>query len=423
MPFSISTNLGSLQAYNALSKVNAATQKAQLQLATQKKINSVADDTSGYATGTKLQAQTMKQQSELSNISDAQNYMSTAESALSQINDKLNQIATKQTDAKDPLKDSASIAKDIKTLAGEINSILKNTNINGTQLLASTDGSTAIASPVFDVGGNSFTADFASSSYLNTSALSAAINQLTGNSTDSTAADQAYTDANNALNTLNTNKNSADQAYTNAQSAYQSLEDTNYATILAWNTAALNYNTVIQSGHTTPGDPIYDSMMVTYNSALDNLNTEQTYFESHIVPAGDLMGTTCSAASTADDYYSSHIDTANALVASTLAAKNAADAAASNPDSAALTFNSSSISANVASALGRLGNLQQTVSSRQEYLTAAVTNNTATISNIFDADVVQQQINSSKDQIASQIATSMLSQMNSAPQNLLTLFR
>ena len=47
----------------------------------------------------------------------------------------------------------------------------------------------------------------------------------------------------------------------------------------------------------------------------------------------------------------------------------------------------------------------------------------ATISNIFDADVVQQQIYSSKDQIASQIATSMLSQMNSAPQNLLTLFR
>ena len=48
MAFSINTNLGSLQAYNALAKVNADTQKAQLQLATQQKINSVADDTSGY---------------------------------------------------------------------------------------------------------------------------------------------------------------------------------------------------------------------------------------------------------------------------------------------------------------------------------------------------------------------------------------
>jgi flagellin len=278
MSFSINTNLGSLQAYNALAKVNADTQKAQLQLATQKKINSVADDTSGYATGTKLQAQTMKQQSELTNISDAQNYMSTAESALSQINDKLNQIATKQTDALDPLKDSASIAKDIRTLAGEIDSILKNTNINGTQLLASTDGSTAITAPTFDVGGNAFTADFGSDSYLNTTTLATAIGNGTGG-----------------------------------------LQNTD--------------------------------------------------------------------------------------------------------DSTVLTAKTATITANVASALGRLGNLQQTVSSRQDYLTAAVTNNTATISNIFDADVVQQQINSSKDQIASQIATAMLSQMNSGPQNLLALFR
>jgi len=81
-----------------LAKVNANTTKAQLQLATQQKINSVADDTS-VITLVKTQAQTMQQQSQLNNISDAQNYMATAESALSQINDKLNQIATKQVDA------------------------------------------------------------------------------------------------------------------------------------------------------------------------------------------------------------------------------------------------------------------------------------------------------------------------------------
>ena len=93
------------------------------------------------ATGTKTSGSDNETENhELNNISDAQNYMSTAESALSQINDKINQIATKQVDAQDPLKDSASIAKDIRTLAGEIDSILKNTNINGTQLLASTDG-------------------------------------------------------------------------------------------------------------------------------------------------------------------------------------------------------------------------------------------------------------------------------------------
>jgi flagellin len=273
MSFSINTNLGSLQAYNALAKVNANTTKAQLQLATQQKINSVADDTSGYNTGKRLQAQTMQQQSQLNNISDAQNYMATAESALSQINDKLNQIATKQVDAQDPLKDSASISSDIRTLAGEINSILKNTNINGVQLLASTSGNTALAAPSFDVGGNSFTADFASDTYLKVSTLATAVTSL---------------------------------------------------------------------------------------SAADN---------------------------------------------------------------SVLTVDTSAVASNVRNSLGRLGNLEQTATSRQDYLTAAVTNNTATISNIFDADVVQQQINSAKDQIASQIATAMLSQMNSGPQNLLALFR
>ena len=273
MSFSINTNLGSLQAYNALAKVNADTTKAQLQLATQQKINSVADDTSGYNTGKRLQAQTMQQQSQLNNISDAQNYMATAESALSQINDKLNQIATKQVDAQDPLKDQASIASDIRTLAGEINSILKNTNINGIQLLASTSGNTALAAPSFDVGGNSFSADFASDTYLKVSVLATAVTAL---------------------------------------------------------------------------------------SAGDN---------------------------------------------------------------SVLTVDTSAVSTNVRNSLGRLGNLEQTATSRKDYLTAAVTNNTATISNIFDADVVQQQINSAKDQIASQIATAMLSQMNSGPQNLLALFR
>jgi len=65
-------------------------------------------------------------------------------------------------------------------------------------------------------------------------------------------------------------------------------------------------------------------------------------------------------------------------------------------DATVLAFDTTAVSANVRSSLGRLGNLQQTVSSRQDYLTAAVTNNTATISNIFDADVVAQQITSSK---------------------------
>ncbi len=276
MAFSVNTNLGALQAYNALAKINAQTEKAQLRLATQKKINSVADDTSGYNVGKKLEAQTLTQKAQLNNISSAKNFLATAESALQQINDKLNQIKSKQVDADDPLKDTASIAKDIRTLAAEIDSILKNTNINGTQLLASTDGSTALVASTFDVGGATFSVDFASSN-LSVGTLATAV----------------------------------------GSSGLQSSTD---ATVL-------------------------DTTDIT------------------------------------------------------------------------------TVSNNVRSALGRIGNLSQTLDSRQEYLTAAIANNTATIANLFDADMAAEQLNATKGQISGQIATAMLSQMNSAPQNILSLFK
>lgn len=276
MAFSVNTNLGALQAYNALARVNAGTEKAQLRLATMKKINSVADDTSGYAVGKQIEAQTLQQKAQLNNISSAKNYLSTAESALQQITDKLNQIVGKQIDAADPLKSSASIAKDIRTLASEISSILANTNINGAQLLASTDGSTAVASPTFNVSGASFTVDFASSTYLGSAALATAVGT------------------------------------TNLQST---------------------------------------------------------------------------------------------------------------GDAAVIAYDTTTVAASVRSALGRIGNLTQTLDSRADYLTSAIANNTATISNIFDADMATEQLKATKGQIGGQIATAMLSQMNSAPQQLLSLFR
>jgi len=275
MGFSVNTNVSALNAYNALAKVNQATEKAQLRLATQKKINSVADDTSGYNVGKKLEAQTLKQKAQLNNISSAKTYLSTAESALQQINDKLNQISAKQIDAADPLKDSAAIAKDIRTLAKEIDSILKSTDINGTQLLASTDGSTAVTAPTYDVGGTSMTFDFASVD-LGSAALATAVGTT-------------------------------------------NLQNTTDATVNA--------------------------------------------------------------------------------------------------------FDVTTVSTAVRTALGKVGNLQQALESRGEFLTTAIANNTATISNIFDADMAMEQLNATKGQIGSQIATAILAQVNSAPQQLLTLFQ
>lgn len=260
MPFQINTNLDALSAYNALAKVNAQTTKAQLRLATMKRINSVADDTSGFRVGKELEAENLRYQAQLGNIASAKNWLSTGESALMQVLDKLNQIEAKQQDALDPLKNQAALANDVVVLADEINNILSNTTINGVNVLASA-------------------------------------NQNFG----------------------------------------------------AGTTLTVNIGAQIGS----------------YSAVISSLQ-----------------------------------DT-----------------------SSNLTANINTFRDNVKTALGYIGNRMQTFESREEFITAARTNNTATISRFFDADMAMEQLNVTKGQIGGQIGTAMLAQLNVAPQSLLALFR
>lgn len=78
---------------------------------------------------------------------------------------------------------------------------------------------------------------------------------------------------------------------------------------------------------------------------------------------------------------------------------------------------------NVQNALGSIGNFVQRLDIKDDFLTSAVTNAKSTISRLFDADMAMEQLNATKGSISAQIATSMLAQLNSAPQQVLGLFR
>jgi flagellin len=262
MSFSINTNLGALNAYNALAKINAQTTQAQLRLATQKKINSVADDTSGYRQGKVLEGQIAVWTSAQGNIGSAKNSLSNAESALSNINDLLNQIQAKQTDAKDPSKDKGSIANDINALGDEINSMIGAAQASGTYM----------------TGLSSLTIDLSSVS-----------------ATDS-----------------------------GIKSALASISSTGTAGASASNLSSLNISALVSG---------------------------------------------------------------------------------------------------VQTALGKVGNYQQRLNVESDYVTSAISNATASHSQLFDADMAMEQLNATKGTIGSQIATTMLYQLNTAPQNLLSLFR
>jgi flagellin len=62
----------------------------------------------------------------------------------------------------------------------------------------------------------------------------------------------------------------------------------------------------------------------------------------------------------------------------------------------------------VQNALGSIGNYQQRLDVKDEYLTSAISNATASVSRLFDADMAMEQLNATKASIGSQVGTSMV---------------
>ncbi len=141
MGFQINTNIGALKAYNALASLNSKSEKAQLRLATQKRINSVADDTSGFNVGKSLDQKVKLMQSAQGNVGSAKDMLATAESQLIAIKDMITQIRAKVADASNPAADKTAIVNDIKAIGEEIASAFETTKFNNTSLLVSAGGS------------------------------------------------------------------------------------------------------------------------------------------------------------------------------------------------------------------------------------------------------------------------------------------
>jgi flagellin len=160
MSFRVNTNVNALQAYHELAKANAQSSKAQLRLASGKRILSVADDTSGFNIGTSLKGKISVMKGAQSNVAAAKTLLATAEGSLLGMNDLLVKIEGKLSDATNPTTDRTAIKDDIQALAKEFHDILKGAKYNNTNVLFSGAG----AGFTFQVGeaADTLTLDFAS---------------------------------------------------------------------------------------------------------------------------------------------------------------------------------------------------------------------------------------------------------------------
>jgi flagellin len=289
MGFQIATNTGALKAYNALSSLNSKTEKAQLRLATQKRINSVADDTSGFNVGKSLDQKVKLMQSAQGNVGSAKDMLATAESQLISIKDMITQIKAKQADATNPAADKGAIANDIKALADEIVNAFATTKFNDTSLL------------------------------------------MTGSSETSSS--------------------------------------------------AFSFQT---------GAASTDKLSVDYRSEF---------------AGGDTVDSTNAVLKTS--------------IATELEAMTALSSSSTESDITGLDFGD--LETAVDNSLGQIGNYTQRLDAKDDFLTSAIANSQASVSRLFDADMAMEQLNATKSSIGAQSATSMLAQLNFAPQQVLQL--
>ncbi len=134
----IRTNIGAFSALNTMNVINKALAKAQLQLATGKRINSAGDDPAGYSIAKEMEGKALRYGQALNNIGDGGNLLTTAESGITCIKDILIQMSVKTIQAaSDTLAtgDRDKIKVELEQLTAEINDIVAQTQWRDTKLL------------------------------------------------------------------------------------------------------------------------------------------------------------------------------------------------------------------------------------------------------------------------------------------------
>jgi len=230
----INTNIGANQAYGALNSISRELGVHQLRLATGKRINSAADDASGYVISKKMEGRMRSMSAALDNVGDAQSVYGVAEGAYQTVADILTTIKEKQTRAANGAmggEEKDAIASEINSLMNEINDISNQTKFNGTALLSGSYSKT------FQVGeGTSDTLSVTFSSIGASGLLGVAAGSVTSANISSLTVDTGLTTVNTEIgkiganvNRLQTKEANLTTAITNTEAAKSRILDADVA--------------------------------------------------------------------------------------------------------------------------------------------------------------------------------------------------
>ena len=231
----INTNVAAMNALTALNSINRDLGMHQERLSTGKRINSAADDPSGYVISKKMEGRIRSMNSALDNVGDAQSTYGVAEGAYQKVADLLVQVKEKQTrfiNGTFGADEKNAIATEISALATEIDDIVSTTKFNGVALLSST------YSQNFQVGEGStetfsvaFSASVSSASLLGTAAGSITSANVSGLTVDTglVTVNTAVGTIGSSLNRLSAKEANLNTAITNTESAKSRIFDADIA--------------------------------------------------------------------------------------------------------------------------------------------------------------------------------------------------
>ncbi len=138
---SILTNLGALNALNAIGGVSASKSTLQTQLSSGLSINSPADNPAGYLTSQGFTAQLNGVTQAISNANQGVSLLQTAQGAVQQqigVTQQLNAIAVQAANGTQTAQEAQSLQELVQQLTSQVSSIAANTQFNNINLL---DGS------------------------------------------------------------------------------------------------------------------------------------------------------------------------------------------------------------------------------------------------------------------------------------------
>jgi len=386
----IQTNVAALNAFRNLSATNQRLESSIRKLSTGFRINKAGDDAAGLSVANRFRAAIRGLNVASRNASQAASVVGIADGTvdtLSTIMDRLKELATQAASANTSSSDLPKLDSEFQALKQEVDRIVQSTQFQGDVLLDGTFGLT-LASGGADAGGTLFGPDASApvASVQSVSFSAGAMAGVTYTLTDTAASDQTVT---MTTSDLGGGATLTQQIAKTAEAGAQTLQFSNLGITIA-----------VDSGY-ADGDLNGETIITAASGS-----------GTFIVGAGAGAGLT-----NADKLVMAFGDLSTAASGLNLASADLTTAA--NAEAAVGTLDAAINSLNAE--IGNIGAVQNRLQFAQTNISTLIENFEAAESTIRDADLAQETIEFTKNQVLQQSGLAMLAQANASPQGVLSL--